>query len=351
MTDTPDTMSDTTLDIAALQEEAEAALAGAGDSDAVERWRVDWLGRKGRLTAVLRGVRELPPAERPQVGAAANRLKTALQAAHDARLEALRGAPPAEAARIDVTLPGRRPPQGSLHPITITRRSMERVFRDMGFDVVEGPDVELELYNFDRLRIPADHPAREMWDTIWIADDADSESEGGPRKLLRTHTSPMQIRYLERRKPPIRVIVPGACYRYEAVDATHEWMLSQFEGLVIDEGLSFAHLKGTLESFVQRLFGSEIETRFRCDYFPFVEPGAELAIRWQGDWLEVLGCGMVHREIIEQAGLDSDRYTGFAFGIGVERVAMLRYGVTDIRAFYGNDLRFLERFQGAGGGG
>ena len=335
----------TAPDIPALQQEAETALAAAADSAAVERWRVDWLGRKGRLTAVLRSVRELSPAERPQIGAAANRLKNDLQAAHDARLDALRGEPAAEAARIDVTLPGRRPPQGSLHPITITRRSMERVFRDMGFDVVEGPDVELEPYNFDRLRIPADHPAREMWDTIWIADDGD----GGPRKLLRTHTSPMQIRYLERRRPPIRVIVPGACYRYEAVDATHEWMLSQFEGLVIDEGLSFAHLKGTLESFVQRLFGSEIETRFRCDYFPFVEPGAELAIRWQGDWLEVLGCGMVHREIIEQAGLDSDRYTGFAFGIGVERVAMLRYGVTDIRSFYGNDLRFLERFRGSDG--
>ena len=347
MTDT----LDTTLNIAALQQEAEAALAAAGDAGAVERWRVDWLGRKGRLTGVLRGVRELPPAERPQAGAAANRLKAELQAAHAARLEALEGESAAEAARIDVTLPGRRAPRGSLHPITITRRSMERTFRDMGFDVVEGPDVELELYNFDRLRIPADHPAREMWDTIWIAADDENEGDGGPRKLLRTHTSPMQIRYLERRRPPIRVIVPGACYRYEAVDATHEWMLSQFEGLVIDEGLSFAHLKGTLESFVQRLFGSEIETRFRCDYFPFVEPGAELAIRWQGDWLEVLGCGMVHREIIEQAGLDSDRYTGFAFGIGVERVAMLRYGVTDIRAFYGNDLRFLERFHGAERGG
>ena len=347
MTDTSDAP-----DIAALRQEAETALGGAGDPDAVERWRVDWLGRKGRITALLRGVRELPDDQRPQAGAAANQLKAALQAAHDARLDALRGAQPQDAAAIDVTLPGRRPPQGTLHPITITRRLMERTFRDMGFDVVEGPDVELELYNFDRLRIPADHPARDMWDTIWIADDADNGDGGsgsGPRKLLRTHTSPMQIRYLERRKPPIRVIVPGACYRYEAVDATHEWMLSQFEGLVIDEGLSFAHLKGTLESFVQRLFGSEIETRFRCDYFPFVEPGAELAIRWQGDWLEVLGCGMVHREIIEQAGLDSDRYTGFAFGIGVERVAMLRYGVTDIRSFYANDLRFLERFRGPDG--
>ena len=343
-------MSDAT-DAAALEESALAALAAASDAAAVETWRVEWLGRKGRLTGVMRGVRELPPEQRPQAGAAANRLKAALQQAHDARLTALQDSRADDAPTIDVTLPGRRAPHGGLHPITITRRSMERTFRDMGFDVVEGPDVELELYNFDRLRIPADHPAREMWDTIWIADDDQGESDGGPRKLLRTHTSPMQIRYLERRRPPIRVIVPGACYRYEAVDATHEWMLSQFEGLVIDEGLSFAHLKGTLESFVQRLFGSEIETRFRCDYFPFVEPGAELAIRWQGDWLEVLGCGMVHREIIEQAGLDSDRYTGFAFGIGVERVAMLRYGVTDIRAFYGNDLRFLERFHGAERGG
>ena len=331
-------------DLDALEETARAALAAAGDAAAVEDWRVGWLGRKGRLTGVLRGVRELPAEQRPAVGAGANRLKLALQEAHGERLAALREARADEGAAIDVTLPGRRPPQGTLHPITITRRMMERTFRDMGFDVVEGPDVELETYNFDRLRIPADHPAREMWDTIWIADE-----DAGPRKLLRTHTSPMQIRYLERREPPIRVIVPGTCYRYEAVDATHEWMLSQFEGLVIDEGLSFAHLKGTLESFVQRLFGSEIETRFRCDYFPFVEPGAELAIRWQGDWLEVLGCGMVHREIIEQAGLDSRRYTGFAFGIGVERVAMLRYGVTDIRAFYANDLRFLERFRGSDG--
>ena len=345
-------------DIAALEAEAQQALAGAGDAGAVNDWRVEWLGRKGRLTGVLRGVRELPEDQRPLVGAAANRLKNSLQSAHDAHLDALKAIAAADRGpRIDVTLPGRRPPQGSLHPITLTRRLMERTFRDMGFDVVEGPDVELETYNFDRLRIPADHPAREMWDTLWIADDDDdsAQAEGGsegmraPRKLLRTHTSPMQIRYLERRKPPIRVIVPGSCYRYEAVDATHEWMLTQFEGLAIDEGLSFAHLKGTLESFVHRIFGPDIETRFRCDYFPFVEPGAELAIRWQGKWLEVLGCGMVHPEIIENAGLDPTRYTGFAFGIGVERVAMLRYGVPDIRYFYANDLRFLERFRGHSG--
>ena len=302
------------------------------------------LGRKGLLTGVLRGLRDLPAEERPRVGAEANRLKGTLESALDDRRRELAASADTGAA-IDVTLPGRRGPVGSLHPVTLTRRLMERTFRDMGFDVVEGPDVELERYNFDRLRIPAGHPARDLWDTIWVADDG----SGGPRQLLRTHTSPMQIRYLERRKPPIRVIVPGTCYRYEAVDATHEWMLTQIEGLAIDEGISFAHLKGTLESFVRRIFGSEIETRFRCDYFPFVEPGAELGIRWQGDWLEVLGCGMVHPEIIEDAGLDPERYTGFAFGIGVERVAMLRYGVTDIRHFYANDVRFLRQFEGRPG--
>jgi phenylalanyl-tRNA synthetase alpha chain len=248
--------------------------------------------------------------------------------------------------RIDVTLPARPLAAGSLHPVTITRRRAERVFRDMGFDVVEGPEVEWDTYNFDRLRIPKDHPARDMWDTIWV--DADDDDERERRRLLRTHTSPMQIRYMEDHAPPIRVIVPGTCYRYEAVDATHEWMMTQIEGLVIDEGISFAHLKGTLESFVHRFFGQELETRFRCDYFPFVEPGAELAVRWQGRWLELLGCGMVHPEIIEAAGWDPDRYTGFAFGMGVERFAMSLWGIDDIRHFYQNDLRFLTQFRGAG---
>lgn len=332
------------VDVGELERRALATLADSGDETALDAWRLEWLGRKGRLTGVLRGLRDLPAGERPRVGAEANRLKGTLEAALDARRRELAASADTGAA-IDVTLPGRRGPVGSLHPVTLTRRLMERTFRDMGFDVVEGPDVELETYNFDRLRIPAGHPARDLWDTIWVADDG----SGGPRQLLRTHTSPMQIRYLERRKPPIRVIVPGTCYRYEAVDATHEWMLTQIEGLAIDEGISFAHLKGTLESFVRRIFGSEIETRFRCDYFPFVEPGAELGIRWQGDWLEVLGCGMVHPEIIEDAGLDPERYTGFAFGIGIERVAMLRYGVTDIRHFYANDVRFLKQFEGRPG--
>ncbi len=329
------------VDLEALEADARASLVEASDEASLQAWRVAWLGRRGRLTSVLRGVRELPAEERPRVGAEANRLKGLLEQAVDSRSEQLAAAA-AEVGAIDVTLPGRRPPLGSLHPVTLTRRTLERTFRDMGFDVVEGPDVELEEYNFDRLRIPAGHPARDMWDTMWVADDGSA----GPRQLLRTHTSPMQIRYLERRDPPIRVIVPGTCYRYEATDATHEWMLTQIEGLVIDKNLSFAHLKGTLEAFVRRMFGAEIETRFRCDYFPFVEPGAELGVRWQGDWLEILGCGMVHPEIIEDAGLDPEMYTGFAFGMGVERVAMLRYGVRDIRHFYRNDVRFLRQFEG-----
>ena len=337
--------------LAALEGRALDDLASTADLAAIDDWRTRYLGRKGLLTGVLRGVRDLPSADRPAVGGAANRLKTTLESALEERQRALRSAQAAALATtsIDVTVPARPRPHGQLHPITLTRRAMERVFRELGFDVVEGPEVEWDTYNFDRLRIPRDHPARDLWDTIWIDPEAAPNPDGefAPRRLLRTHTSPMQIRYLENHSPPIRVIVPGACYRYEATDATHEWMFTQIEGLVIDEGISFPHLKGTLESFIHRFLGPDIETRFRCDYFPFVEPGAELAIRWGDRWLELLGSGMVHPEIIEAAGLDPNRYTGFAFGMGVDRFAMLRYGIDDIRYFYANDLRFLEQFAGA----
>ena len=324
-----------------LERRALDELAAAPDGPAADAWRSRYLGKKGEVTQLLRGLGALPAEQRKQAGQEANRLRGLLQAALDERRAALQAAAPVAAEAIDVTLPARPRLQGRLHPITLTLREMERAFRDMGFDVVEGPQVEWDEYNFERLRIPADHPARDMWDTLWV----DYERDGRQPMLLRTHTSPMQIRYMERRQPPIRVIVPGTCYRYEATDATHEWMLTQVEGLVVDEGISFAHLKGTLEAFVHRLFGPDVESRFRCDYFPFVEPGAEVAIRWRdGRWIELLGAGMVHPEILEAAGYDSARYTGFAFGIGVERTAMLRYGIDDIRYFYGNDLAFLEQF-------
>ncbi len=334
-------MSDT--DLTTLEREALTALAAAADLAAVDAWRLRFLGRRGDVTAVLRGLGGLPAEERRRAGLQANSLKTRLEAALKQRRGQLQ--PPQGAAGdalgIDVTLPPRPLPQGHLHPITLTLREIERAFRDMGFDVMEGPQVEWDRYNFERLRIPQDHPARDMWDTLWI----DYERDGARPMLLRTHTSPMQIRVMERRQPPIRAIFPGTCYRYEATDATHEWMLTQVEGLVVDEGVSFANLKGTLEAFVHRLFGPDVEARFRCDYFPFVEPGAEVAIRWRdGRWIELLGAGMVHPEILAAAGYDADRYTGFAFGIGVERTAMLRYGIHDIRYFYQNDLRFLEQF-------
>jgi len=338
-------------DLGGLEDDALAALEAVASAAALEAWRVDYLGRKGRLAAAMRALGAAPAAERPRLGQKANRVKARLEEALATRAAALAAAAEQEVG-LDVTLPARPRMQGRLHPVTLTRRRIERVFRDLGFDVVEGPEVEWDTYNFDRLRVPRDHPARDMWDTIWIDPPAE---EGARRRLLRTHTSPMQIRYLEQHRPPIRVIVPGTCYRYEATDATHEWMLTQIEGLVIDEGITLAQLKGTLESFVHRLFGPQIETRFRCDYFPFVEPGAELAIRWRRDahdpgrWLEMLGAGMVHPEIIAQAGLDPSRYTGFAFGMGVERFAMLRYEIPDIRYFYANDLRFLEQFPALGG--
>jgi phenylalanyl-tRNA synthetase alpha chain len=257
-----------------------------------------------------------------------------------------------EGERLDVTLPGPPLPRGRLHPITQTMRDVLRAFSSMGFQVAEGPEIEWDHYNFEALRIPADHPARDMWDTLWI----DYERDGRRQMLLRTHTSPNQIRVMERTKPPVRVVVPGKCYRFEATDLTHEWMMTQVEGLAVDEGISLADLKGTLAEFARRIFGQDRKVAFRCDYFPFVEPGMELRIdcflcRGKGcrtcgrsGWIEILGAGMVHPEIITNAGYDADRYTGFAFGMGIERIALLRHGVDDIRHFYANDLRFLQQF-------
>ena len=217
----------------------------------------------------------------------------------------------------------------------------------MGFEVVEGPEVELDRYNFEMLNIPRHHPARDSFNTLWL----DRTDEAGERPLLlRTHTSPMQIRTMERTDPPVRVIVPGKVYRYEATDATHEWHFSQVEGLAVDRGITFADLKGTLYEFARRLFGEDVRARFRCDYFPFVEPGAEMSIAWDGgpgggeEWIEILGAGMVHPNVLAGVGYDPEVYTGFAFGIGIERIAMLRHGIDDIRHFYANDLRFLRQF-------
>jgi len=348
-------MTTATGTVQELRTQALAALREVADAAALDAWRVEYLGRKGRLTGVLRGLASLPVEERREVGAAANALKDELEQAFEARAEELRRASLAasiERGRIDVTLPPRWRPRGGLHPVTQLLRQMLGVLTSMGFSVVEGPEVELDYYNFEALRIPADHPARDMWDTMWL----DEQVDGRRALLLRTHTSPAQIRIMEEHKPPIRVVVPGRAYRYEATDTTHEWMMTQIELLAVDEGITMAHLKGTLLELFRRLFGPSRQIRLQCSYFPFVEPGAEVAMDCYvcegkgcnschgSGWIEMLGAGMVHPEILERMGIDSRRYTGFAAGMGLERLAMQYYGVPDIRYWYQNDLRLLRQF-------
>jgi phenylalanyl-tRNA synthetase alpha chain len=339
-----------------LGRQAREALAAATDDATLEAWRLAFLSRgQGRLTAALKVIPTLPPDQRRAYGEAVNALKDELEAEFEARKEALvqrRLEETIKRGRIDVTLPGRPKPVGRLHPTTQTLRDMIAAFGELGFQVAEGPEVEWDHYNFEKLRIPKDHPARDMWDTLWL----DVERDGERPMLLRTHTSPNQIRVMEKHQPPIRVVVPGRCYRFEATDATHEWMLNQVEILAVDEGITLADLKGTLDHFCKRMFGSERRTRFQHEYFPFVEPGVGMCVdcfKCNGTgcrtckgsgWIEIMGAGMVHPQVLEGVGYDSGRYTGFAAGIGVERVALLRHGIDDIREFYKNDLRFLEQF-------
>ncbi len=320
-----------------LKHAAVAALDSADSSEQLEAWRVQFTGRKGRLTSLLRGLGSLDMEDRKVVGAAANRLRGELESLYEDR-ERQSKSSQAPVGSIDVSLPGRKPALGGLHPSTQMIREITQAFNEMGFQAIEGPEVELEKYNFDMLNIPADHPARDQWDTIWV--DSDKRDD----VLLRTHTSPVQARVMESTEPPIRVVVPGKCYRYESTDATHEWHFNQIEGLAVDEGITLADLKGTLYEFARRVFGPKRKVRFRCDYFPFVEPGVDMSIDWNGGWMEIMGAGMVHPKVLEYAGYDSSKYTGFAFGMGPERISMLRNEITDIRHFFSNDLRFLTQF-------
>jgi len=318
----------------------------------LELWRVRYLGKKSALTQILRSLATLPVEERRKVGAQANEVKRRLESRlieMKRIVEEVHLISSLEQERLDVTLPGKPIRTGRSHVITQTLEEICQIFESMGFQVFEGPDVEWDYYNFEALNIPRYHPARDMFATLWI----DSEMEG---RLLRTHTSPMQIRIMEKTRPPIRVIVPGRVYRYEATDATHESMFYQVEGLAVDENITLADLKGTLFEFCHRLFGGHRKVRFRCDYFPFVEPGVEVAIdclacgrggcRLCGytGWIEILGAGMVHPDVLKRTDIDPEVHSGFAFGLGVERIPMLRYGIEDIRLFYGNDLRFLKQF-------
>ncbi len=341
-----------------LTQNALQELSQVDNPEALEQWRVRILGRRGELTGILRGLSQLDLEQRREVGALGNQAKATLEESLDRRgreISEARLAQVADLERIDVTLPGRPVATGRLHPTTQVLREITDAFVAMGFSIVEGPEVEWDHYNFEMLNIPQGHPARDMWNTLWV-DYVDEE--GQRPMLLRTHTSPMQARVMESVQPPVRVIVPGKCYRYEATDATHEWHFYQVEGLAVDEGITFADLKGTLYEFARRLFGSERRVRFRCDYFPFVEPGVDMSIdcfscegsdsgcricRGSG-WIEIMGAGMVHPRVLAGVGYDPEKYTGFAFGLGPERIAMLKYGIDDIRHFYSNDLRFLRQF-------
>ncbi len=321
----------------------------------LEAWRIRYLGKKSDLIQTLRSLATLSLKERRVVGARANEVKKALETSLAEKKQGLEQGLALSLQRegLDVTLPGESVLLGHLHLTTQTLDEICSIFGGMGFQVVEGPEVEWEYYNFEALNMPADHPARDMFATLWM----DSDTKTGDRPmLLRTHTSPVQIRVMEKSRPPIRVIAPGRVYRYEATDATHEWMFYQVEGLAVDKNITLADLKGTLFEFTRCLFGEERKVRFRCDYFPFVEPGVEVAIdclacggtgcRLCGNsgWIEILGAGMVHPEVLRRVDIDPEVYSGFAFGMGVERIPMLRYGIDDIRLFYGNDLRFLKQF-------
>ncbi|HMO58777.1 MAG TPA: phenylalanine--tRNA ligase subunit alpha [Roseiflexaceae bacterium] len=342
-------------ELAALRQEALGQLAAVTDLDGLAEWRSVYLGKQGALTRLSRGLGALPADERPAAGQQFNQTRQALEAALDdtqVRLKHAAQQDAFEAEAVDVTLPGRAAAIGRLHPSTQTLRTMAAVFADMGFQIWESPEVETDEYNFGLLNMPADHPARDMWDTFYI-----ETPPGAERVLLRTHTSPGQIRAMQQYAPdPIRVIVPGKCYRYEQVTARHEMQFYQVEGLAVGERITFADLKGTLVGFAKRLYGQHVQTRFRPSYFPFTEPSVEFDIecflcngagcrvcKYSG-WLEILGAGMVHPQVLRNGGYDPDRVSGFAFGMGPERIAMLRHGIDDIRWFFSGDERFLQQF-------
>jgi phenylalanyl-tRNA synthetase alpha chain len=312
----------------------------AKDLTKLEQVYRQYLGRKGELTQILRSLKDMPEKERKEKGKLANQIKKEIEGLLQEARERREAQQPRERQQrddwLDVTAPGILPPQGHLHPITLVQRQIEEIFQSMGFSVLDGPEVETEYYNFDALNVPKNHPAREMWDTFWLKDIG---------LLLRTHTSPMQARYMEKHNPPLRIIVPGRCFRHEATDATHDVQFYQFEGLMVGKNVSAANFKAIIEEFFKQFFSSDVEVRLRPSYFPFVEPGFEVDVKRKGkDWLEIMGAGMVHPNVFKAVGYIPNKWQGFAFGAGLERLAMIKYQIDDIRLFFNSDLRFLKQF-------
>ena len=332
-----------------IKSRAAAALANAKLPQEIDELRVRFLGKKGELTGILKQMGKLSPEERPVIGQLANEVRSWIETDIETRLTEIKASQMAarlESEKLDVTLPGKRPQFGAKHPLSIVLDEIKEIFIGMGFEIADGPEVETDYYNFEALNIPKDHPARDTQDTFYINENI----------LLRTQTSPVQVRVMEQKKPPIRIISPGRVYRSDALDATHSPLFHQIEGLVVDKGITFADLKGTLETFIKRLYGEDSGGRFRPHHFPFTEPSAEVDVQCfnckgegcrlcKGEgWIEILGCGMVHPKVLSNCGIDPEVYSGFALGMGLERVVMRRYNIDDIRLFYENDVRFLKQF-------
>ena len=332
-----------------IKSRAAAALANAKLPQEIDELRVRFLGKKGELTGILKQMGKLSPEERPVIGQLANEVRSWIETDIETRLTEIKASQMAarlESEKLDVTLPGKRPQFGAKHPLSIVLDEIKEIFIGMGFEIADGPEVETDYYNFEAQNIPKDHPARDTQDTFYINENI----------LLRTQTSPVQVRVMEQKKPPIRIISPGRVYRSDALDATHSPLFHQIEGLVVDKGITFADLKGTLETFIKRLYGEDSVVRFRPHHFPFTEPSAEVDVQCfnckgegcrlcKGEgWIEILGCGMVHPKVLSNCGIDPEVYSGFALGMGLERVVMRRYNIDDIRLFYENDVRFLKQF-------
>ncbi len=333
--------------ITTIIQEAERAVLQAPDLKTIEEIRVKFLGKNGLVTEILKGLGQVPPEERPQAGKACNDAKNRIATLLEGKKSDLEINSSLQSnPEFDPTLPGRALPYGKTHPLTKVLDEIRSIFREMGFDIAEGPDVETDYYNFLALNFPPDHPARDAQDTFYVSNEL----------LLRTHTSPIQVRIMEKNKPPFKFIAPGRVYRHEAIDATHHHIFHQVEGFLVDEGVHFGHLKGTLDVFIKKFFGSQVKTRFRPSFFPFTEPSAEMDISCifcegkgcrickQSGWVELLGCGMIDPAVFQNCGIDAEKWTGFAFGMGVERIALFKYDIDDIRLFYQNDLRFLNQF-------
>jgi phenylalanyl-tRNA synthetase alpha chain len=320
-----------------ILDQALQQFAAISDEVELEQAKARYLGKEGSLTVLLKGLGKLSAEERPAAGVRINQVKQGIEAALQQRRDALQQIKLSQklaAESLDVTLPGRGLGTGGLHPVTRTQERIEQLFHSLGFAIASGPEIESDFYNFTALNIPENHPARAMHDTFYI----------DPQHVLRTHTSPVQVRYMETHQPPLKIISPGRVYRVDS-DATHSPMFHQVEGLWVDEEISFANLKGVVQDFLQRFFEQDdLQVRFRPSFFPFTEPSAEMDMSWKGGWLEIGGCGMVHPNVLKHVNIDSEKYLGFAFGLGVERLAMLRYGVNDLRQFYESDLRFLKQF-------